>query len=50
MLNVAREDWKGEGKEIVVPSTDEDITIHVERYLSIYIYLFTFGTIDMVVI
>ncbi|XP_070028756.1 uncharacterized protein [Nicotiana sylvestris] len=45
-LKAVRENCKWEDKGVVISNADEDITIHVEGYLSVYTYPFTFGPVD----
>lgn len=45
-LERVKRDCNWEGKEVVVPSPDEDITTHVKGFLSVFTYPFTLGPVD----
>lgn len=43
VLLVVREDYKWEGKDVVVLRPEDDITTHVEGYLTVFTYPFMLG-------
>nr|XP_016463690.1 PREDICTED: uncharacterized protein LOC107786686 isoform X1 [Nicotiana tabacum] len=49
-LPVVRADCKWEGKDVVVPEPNDDITTHVKGYLSVYTYPFMLAHVDLVVL
>lgn len=49
-LKQLKNDCNWEGKEIIIPSSDEDITTCVKEFLSMYTYPFMLGPLDSVII
>lgn len=50
VLPVVRKDYGWTDKDVVIPGPDDDITTHVEGYLSVYTYPFTLGLMDPVIL
>lgn len=49
-LKQLKKDCNWDKKEIMIPSSDEDITSYVKGFLNVYTYPFTLGPLDSVII